>query len=65
MGHDVPVFDFDGAGHGRFDTGLFGASLGRPADVEGSHGQLRARLANRLRGDHANGLADIDTRTAS
>ena len=38
--------------------------MGRPADVEGSHGQLRARLADRLRGDHANGLADIDTRAA-
>jgi hypothetical protein len=38
--------------------------LGGAADVEGPHGQLRARLADRLRGDDADGLADIDRRAA-
>src|ERR1700745_1530342 len=32
----------------------------RTADVEGAHGELRARLADRLRGDDAYGLADRD-----
>src|SRR4029079_4176653 len=29
-------------------------------DVEGTHRELRARLADRLRGHHAHGLADVD-----
>jgi hypothetical protein len=33
--------------------------------VEGTHRQLRARLADRLRGDHADRLADVDQRTAA
>ena len=33
---------------------------GRAADVEGAHRQLRAGLADRLRGDHAHRLADVD-----
>src|SRR6185437_4180732 len=32
----------------------------RATDVEGAHRQLRARLADRLRGDHADRLADVD-----
>ena len=32
--------------------------LRRAADVEGAHGELRARLADRLRGDDADRLAD-------
>ena len=38
--------------------------LGGAADVEGAHGELRARLADRLGGDHADRLADIDRRAA-
>src|SRR5690606_25661506 len=34
------------------------------ADVEGPHGQLRARLTDRLRRDHADRFADVDRRTA-
>ena len=37
----------------------------RTADVEGAHRQLRARLADRLRGDHADGLADVDQAAAA
>src|SRR5699024_2437582 len=33
---------------------------GHTAGVEGAHGQLRARLADRLGGDDADGLADVD-----
>src|SRR5690606_28925276 len=33
---------------------------GRATDVEGTHGQLGAGLADRLRGDHAHGLAEVD-----
>src|ERR1700712_4646118 len=38
--------------------------LGGAADVEGTHGELRAGLADRLCGDHADRLADIDRRAA-
>ena len=37
----------------------------RAADVERTHRQLRARLTDRLRGDDADSLADVDRRTAS
>jgi hypothetical protein len=33
--------------------------------VEGTHGQLRTRLADRLCGDNADRLADVDRRTAT
>jgi len=42
------------------DRGLFSPALGRAADVEGPHRQLGAGLADRLRGDDADGLPDID-----
>ena len=38
--------------------------LRRAADVEGAHGKLGARLADRLGGDDADRLADIDRRAA-
>src|SRR3546814_10953128 len=41
------------------DGGLLGTALGRAADVEGAHGELGARLADRLRGDDADRLADV------
>ena len=43
---------------------MLGPTLGRAADVEGPHGELSARLADRLRRDHANRLADVDHGTA-
>src|SRR5262249_3667305 len=43
---------------------LLGAALGGTADVEGTHGELRARLADRLGGDDAHRLADVDGRAA-
>jgi hypothetical protein len=47
----------DAAGHGRTRC--------RTTDVEGAHRQLRARLADRLRGDHADRLADVDQAAAA
>src|SRR5690606_28258242 len=38
--------------------------LRRAAHVEGTHGELRARLADRLRGDDADSLALVDRGTA-
>ena len=53
------IFQLHGAG--VFDFHLADARLrGRAADVEGAHGQLRARLADGLRGDDADRLADVD-----
>ena len=46
------------------DRRLLGRGLRRTADVEGAHGQLRARLADRLGGDDAHRLADVDGRAA-
>src|SRR5690606_18769424 len=43
---------FDRAGHGGARSG--------PPDVEGAHGQLRARLADGLGGNHAHRLAAVD-----
>ena len=45
---------------GRLDARLLGAALDRAADVEGAHGELGARLADRLRRDDADRLADVD-----
>src|SRR5207245_5575482 len=39
---------------------LLGAPARRAADVEGPHRELRARLADRLRGDDADRLAEVD-----
>ena len=61
---DVAVAHVDDAVDGRLDRALLGAALGRAADVERAHGELRARLADRLRRDHADRLADIDRRAA-
>ena len=36
---------------------------GDPSRVERPHGELRAGLADRLRGDDADGLADVDHAT--
>ena len=33
--------------------------------MEGAHGELRTRLADRLRSDHTDGFADVDRRTAA
>ena len=35
------------------------------ADMEGTHGELGARLADGLRGDHADRFADVDQMAAA
>ena len=44
----------------RLDVLLLDAAGGDAADVEGPHGELRARLADRLGGDDADGHARLD-----
>src|SRR5262249_41259095 len=43
----------------RLERALLGANLADAADVERPHGQLRARLANRLGRDDADSFADV------
>src|ERR1019366_6421964 len=57
---DITVFERNGTVMAGFDAGLLGTALRRAADVEGAHGQLGARLADRLRGDHTHRLTDVD-----
>src|SRR5271168_3305080 len=49
----------------RLQSGLLGAPAGGTTDMEGAHRKLRARLANRLRGHDADGLAHVDLMTAA
>src|SRR3989441_2202502 len=46
----------------RFDLVRRGGARGRSSDMEGAHGELGSRLADRLRRDHADRLADVDER---
>src|SRR5262249_39378672 len=63
IAYDVLVLDLDLAVEIRLDERLL-RDLRRPADVEGAHSELRPRLADRLRGDDAHRLAEIDRRAA-
>src|SRR6185312_16314901 len=60
---DVAVHDLDLAVIRRLDLGR-ARDLRRAADMEGAHGELGARLADRLRRDDADGFADVHRRTA-
>ena len=64
VGDDVLVLDLQLGIERGFDRALFRATLRRAADVEGTHRKLRARFADRLRGDNADRFADIDRRAA-
>ena len=59
---DVLALEFHLAVEIRLDERLLG-DLCRTADVEGAHGELGARFANRLRSDDAHRLAHVDGRT--
>src|SRR5450755_4759968 len=51
----------------RLDLDAIGRcrSGGRTADVEGTHGELGSRLADRLRRDHAHRFADVNAMTTT
>ncbi len=61
-GRHVAILDRAVGDRLRGSTGL--VDLRRAADVEGTHRQLRARLTDRLRRDHADRFADVHRRTA-
>ena len=63
VAREVAVADLHLAVEVRLDERLV-RELRRAADVEGAHRELRARLADRLRGDDADRLAHIDRRAA-
>src|SRR5208283_5756401 len=72
--HDqIAVAAFDGvdamqAHHAfvaHFERGLLGAPAGGAADMEGTHRELRARLADRLRGNDSDRLAKVDAVAAA
>src|SRR6267143_586991 len=54
------VHELDDAVVARFERGAFRDARGGSADVEGAHGQLRAGLADGLRGDDADGFAKLN-----
>ena len=56
----VAVLDRELGIEGGFHARLLGAALDGAADVEGPHGELGARLADRLGRDDAHRLADVD-----
>src|SRR5262249_55168849 len=62
--HQVAVADLDRPLEARLEQRL-GDHLRRAADGEGAHGELGAGLADRLRRDDADRLAEIDRRAAS
>src|SRR5271154_1245300 len=65
MAHGLDVVQADGALALDLDAVGRRRSRGRAADVEGTHGELRARLADRLRRNDAHGFADVDAVTAA
>src|SRR5260370_1338441 len=56
----LEVHELDDAVVARFKRGAFGNAGGRSTDMEGTHGELRAGFANRLRGDDSDGFAQFD-----
>ena len=60
--HGLDVMEADRALVAHFDARGRRCSRGRATDVERAHRELRARLADRLRGDDTHRLADADDR---
>src|SRR5690348_7182722 len=60
MLHGLQVVELQRAGGLDGHVVHRGRARSRAADVEGTHRQLGAGFADRLRGDHANRLADVD-----
>src|SRR5207245_1346768 len=57
---DLQALEPDGARVARLERRLLADARRRAADVERPHRQLRAGLADRLRGDDADRLAELD-----
>src|SRR5262249_11751992 len=57
---EFEVHEFDDSVVARFDGGAFGDARCRTADVERAHGELRAGFADGLRGNDADGFAELD-----
>ena len=56
----LEVHELDDAVVACFESGALGNARGGSADVERTHGELRAGFADGLRGDHAHGFAEFD-----
>src|SRR5258708_29561118 len=56
----LKVPELDDAMVARLKRGALGNARSGSADVEGAHGEVRAGLADGLRGDDANGFAELD-----
>src|SRR5215472_797472 len=55
----LEVHELDDTVVASFERGAFGDARGGSADVEGAHGELRAGLADGLRGDDPDGFAQF------
>src|SRR6202140_5219294 len=56
----LEVHELDDTMVARFERGALRDARSGSADVEGTHGELRARFADGLRGDDADSLAELD-----
>src|SRR5271170_1142322 len=65
MAHGLDVVQANGALALDLDTVGRRRSRSRAADVEGTHGELSARLADGLRRNDAHRLADVDAMSAT
>src|SRR5690349_5047120 len=63
--HGLDVVEAQRALVAHFNARSGSGSRCGTTDVEGTHGQLRARLTDRLRGHDADGFADVDLAAAS
>ena len=61
----LEVMQADGARVFHLDTINRSCPRGSAANVESPHGQLRTRLTNRLGGNYANSLTDVDQVTTA
>src|SRR5438309_1309833 len=58
----IAGLEANGTGRLGFDGARHGGTRRSTADVEGTHGELRTRLTDGLRSNHADRLADGDAR---
>src|SRR5690606_21325738 len=56
----LEILERDPTAEARLERALLGLHVAHATDVERAHRELRARPADRLRGDDAHRLADVD-----